>query len=116
MIFLRAFIVAGLGCGIAQIILDNTSFTPGHLTSIFTVLGAILSFLGLYDKLISFAGAGATILISNFGHMLYSSGLEGMIESGLLGMVSRLLCKSSIAIVSAVIFSSFLTLIFKPKS
>ncbi len=116
MIFLNAFLLAGLACGIAQIILDNTKFTPGHITSLFTVIGAILSFLGCYDRLIGWAGAGATVLISNFGHMLYSSGLQGLIENGVLGIFSRLLCKSSAAIVSAVVFSAFLTLFFKPKS
>lgn len=116
MIFLKAFLVAGLGCGIAQLILDNTKFTPGHITSLFTVIGAILSFLGLYDVLISFGGAGATVLISNFGHMLYSSGLQGLVENGILGMMSTLLCKSSVAIVSAVIFSAVFAFLFKPKS
>lgn len=116
MIFLRAFILAGVCCGLAQIILDNTNFTPGHVTSLFTVVGAILSFLGIYDMLINWGGAGATILISNFGHMLYISGLQGLIQSGILGLFSSLLCKASIAIVSAVVISSFLTLIFKPKS
>ncbi len=114
--FIRAFIVTGLFCMIAQIILDNFKFTPGHITSIFTVLGAILSFFGLYDKLIDFAGAGATILISNFGHMLYSSGLLGLKEDGILGLFSNLLCSSSVAIVSAIVFSFILAIIFKPKS
>lgn len=116
MIFLKAFIFAGLVCGIAQIILDNTKFTPGHITSLLTVIGAFLSFVGFYDKFIGFAGAGATILISNFGHMLYSSGLQGLVENGILGMISTLLCKSSVAIVSAVVFSAFLTIFFKPKN
>lgn len=116
MIFLNAFLVAGIGCGIAQIILDNTKFTPGHVTSLFTVIGALLSFLGIYDKLIGFGGAGATVLISNFGHMLYSSGFEGLMENGILGVFTSLLTKSSLAIVSAVVFSAFLSLFFKPKN
>ena len=116
MIFLNAFLLAGLGCGIAQVILDNTKFTPGHITSLFTVIGAILSFLGFYDKLIGWAGAGATVLISNFGHMLYTSGLQGLVENGILGVFANLLTKSSLAIVSAVVFSAFLTLFFKPKN
>ena len=116
MIFLRAFIISGLFCMIAQIILDNSKFTPGHITSIFTVLGAILSFLGIYDKLIDFAGAGATVLISNFGHMLYSSGLLGLKENGFLGLFASLLCSSSVAIVSAIVFAFIFSIIFKSKS
>lgn len=116
MILIRAFIISGLFCMIAQIILDNTKFTPGHITSLFTVLGAFLSFLGIYDKLINFAGAGATVLISNFGHLLYSGGLYGLKANGILGLFSSLLCSSSAAIVSAIVFSSILAIIFKPKS
>lgn len=113
--FLLAFLFAGTVSGLGQLILDNTKFTPGHLTSLFTVLGAVLSFFGIYEKFIAMFGAGATVLISNFGHMLYQSGLQGLNENGLLGLFQTLLCKSSPAIVSAVVFSAFLALIFKPK-
>ena len=116
MILIRAFIISGLFCMIAQIILDNSKLTPGHITSLFTILGALLSFLGVYDKIIDFAGAGATVLISNFGHMLYTSGLLGLKENGILGLFSTLLCSSSVAIVSAIVFSTVLAIIFKPKS
>lgn len=115
MIFLNAFILAGGVCAIGQIILDNTKLTPGHVTSLFTALGALLSFFGIYDKLISWAGAGATVLISNFGHMLYSGGLIGLKENGILGVFTELLSKSSAAIVSAIVFSAILSFIFKPK-
>ena len=116
MIILRAFLISGLFCMFAQIILDNSKLTPGHITSIFTIIGALLSFLGIYDKLVDFAGAGATVLISNFGHMLYSSGLLGLKENGILGLFSTLLCSSSVAIVSAIVFSFVLSIIFNPKS
>lgn len=116
MMFLKAFLTAGIACALGQIILDNTKLTPGHLTSLYTVLGALLSFLGLYDKLIKWAGAGATLIISNFGHLLYSSGLDGLRENGILGLISKMLSKSSVAIVSAVVIAAVLTLIFKPKN
>ncbi len=113
--YLYAFIFAGTACLIAQIIFENTKLTPGHVTSIYTVAGAILSFFGLYDKLITKFGAGASVLISNFGHMLYSSALLGYEEHGILGLFSELLCKSSAAIVGAIVFSFVLALIFDPK-
>ena len=100
---------------IGQIILDNTRLTAGHITSLFTVIGAVLSFLGVYSRLINYVGAGATILIMNFGHMLYISGMEGFLENGLIGIFSSLLCKSSLAIVSATIFSFIFTLLAKPR-
>ena len=116
MIFLKAFLVTGLFCFIAQVIMDNTKLTPGHITSLFVVFGAVLSFLGLYSKLIEFGGAGATVLISNFGHMLYMGAIEGFHEVGVLGLASGLLVKSSLAIVSAVVIAFVLALIFKPKN
>ncbi len=116
MIYVYAFLCSGLLCGIAQIILDNTKLTAGHITSLFTVLGVVLSFLGVYPWLIEHCGAGATIPITNFGHMLYSAGMAGIKEVGCLGIFSELLTKSSLAIVSAVVFSFFIAIIFKPKN
>jgi stage V sporulation protein AE len=116
MIFINAFLLSGTFCMIAQIILDNFKITPGHVTSLFTVIGAILSFLGIYDNLIKWAGSGATILISNFGHMLFSGAITGYENEGLIGLFTGLLSKSSAAITAAVVFSFILTLIFKPKS
>ena len=116
MIFLKAFLVTGLFCFVAQVIMDNTKLTPGHITSLFVVFGAVLSFFGLYSKLIEFGGAGATVLISNFGHMLYMGAIEGFHEVGVLGLASGLLVKSSLAIVSAVVIAFVLALIFKPKN
>ncbi|MEG0794315.1 MAG: SpoVA/SpoVAEb family sporulation membrane protein [Bacilli bacterium] len=114
--FILAFLFAGMVCLIAQIILDNTKLTPGHITSIFTVIGALLSFMGIYEKLIEKFGAGATILISNFGHLLYSSGIKGYIDEGFLGIFTGLLCKSSLAITGAVVFAFIFAIIFKPKN
>lgn len=115
MIYLYAFLFSGFVCMLGQIILDNTKLTPGHITSLFTVLGSFFSFLGIYEKLLNKVGAGASVLISNFGHLLYQSGLEGYYKDGLIGIFSNLLCKSSAAIVGAIIFSFIFALIFKPK-
>lgn len=115
MIYLNAFLFAGAVCLICQVVLDNTKLTPGHITSSVTVVGALLSFLGIYDKIVLYCGAGATTLISNFGHMLYTSGLAGYEEAGFLGLFSELLCSSGIAIVSVVVFSFVFTLVFKAR-
>ncbi len=112
---LKAFLFSGIACFIAQIILDNSKMTPGHVTSLFTCLGAFLGFTGLYEKFITFAGAGATTIISNFGYALYTGAIEGFKEQGFLGLFMGLLSKSSCAITSAVIFAFILTLIFKPR-
>lgn len=111
-----AFLISGTFCMLSQIILDNFKITPGHVTALFTVLGVILSFLGIYDKLIKLAGAGVTALISNFGHMLYLGAIEGFKNEGVLGLFSGMLTKSSLAITSAIIFAFIFTLFFKAKN
>ncbi len=116
MIYLLAFLFTGSVCGVAQLILDNTKLTPGHLTSIFTVIGSILSFLGIYDKLINIFGAGATVLISNFGYTLYSAGYNGYLQNGFLGIFTHLLDKSGVAIVGVIVFSFVFSLIFDSKN
>lgn len=114
--FIYAFLFAGFACAIAQIILDNTKLTPGHITSLYAAFGAFLSFLGIYDNLIRKFGAGATVIISNFGHALYSAAWEGYMEEGLLGIFANMFCKSSAIITSAIVFAFIVSLIFKPKS
>ncbi len=115
MSYLLAFLFAGVVCALGQIILDNTKLTPGHVTSLFTVGGAILSFCGCYDYLISHFGAGATVVIANFGHMLFSSAWQGYLEEGILGIFSGMFVKSSIAITGVIVFSFIFAIIFKPK-
>lgn len=114
--YIYAFIFAGFACSIAQIILDNTKLTPGHITSIYTVFGAFLSFLGFYDRLIDKFEAGATVLISNFGHNLYSAGIEGFHNEGFLGIFTNMLTKSSAALVGAIVFAFLVCIVFKPKN
>ncbi|MBE6154628.1 MAG: SpoVA/SpoVAEb family sporulation membrane protein [Firmicutes bacterium] len=115
MTFIWAFIIAGLFCVVAQIIIDNTKLTPGHITSLFTVLGAILAFFGLYDKLIKLAGGGASTIISNFGYLLYKGAYEGYLEQGVLGLFTGLFTYGGAAVVGAVVFAGLVALIFKPK-
>ena len=116
MIYLYAFLFSGFICLIGQLILDNTKLSAGHITSLFTVIGAFLSFINVYPKLIERCGAGASILIMNFGNMLYQSGMEGFNQNGVMGIFSGLLTKSSLAIVSTIIFSFIFATFFKPRN
>lgn len=70
---IKSFIFTGTVCLIAQIIKDKTKLTSGHITSMFVVIGAILGFFGIYDKLVSFFGAGASVTITSFGNTLYKT-------------------------------------------
>ena len=113
--YLYSFLFAGLCSLIAQIVSDNTKLTPGHITSIFTVIGVILSFFGIYDELIKYCSAGATVIISNFGHLLYQGVIEGYIKYGIVGLFTGLYSKCSAALSSVIIFSFIAAMIFKPK-
>ena len=95
MIYFNAFIFCGIVCLIGQIILDNTKLTPAHLNTGFVVLGVILSCMGIYDILITNFGVGATLPITNFGHVLFSSAFIGFKESGITGLITNLFCLSS---------------------
>ncbi len=115
MIYLYAFLFSGFVCMIGQIVLDNTKLTAGHITTALTILGAFLSFAGVYPWLVEHIGGGATVLIMNFGHLLYQGAISGFKSAGLIGIFSGMLTKSSIAITSAIIFSFILSLFFNPK-
>lgn len=115
MTYIWAFIIAGLFCAVGQIILDNTKLTPGHVTSLFTVIGSILAFFGIYEKLIKLAGGGASTIISNFGYLLYTGALEAYHEMGFIGLFMGLLSKGGCAIVGAVVFATLFSLFFKAK-
>jgi len=116
MIYLYGFIFAGTLCAIGQIILDNTKLTPGHVTALFVVLGALLNSFGIYDKFIDLAGAGALIPITNFGHLLSKGAIEGATLYGHVGLMSGMFTLTSAGIVSAMLFAFVFAMIFKPQN
>jgi stage V sporulation protein AE len=113
--FISAFIVGGLICVIGQLMMDLTSLTPAHVLSILVVAGAVLDGLGLYDPLIAFAGAGATVPISNFGNSLVHGALTAVNEDGLIGVLTGIFQITSAGISAAIIFGLLTAFIFKPK-
>ncbi len=115
MSYLNSFIVCGLICAISQIILDKTKLTPGHITSMLVVLGAILSFLGIYDWLKDFSLVGSSIPITSFGNSLYQAALSGFNESGFIGMFNNLLSTTSAGISGAIFFGFIFAIIFKVR-
>ena len=115
MIYLNAFLFAGLVCAIGQIILDKTKLTPGHITVIFVVLGAFLDVFDLYDKIVLWAGGGALVPITSFGHMLTHGSLQGYNDSGLIGLFVGVLDLTSAGICAAIVFAFYFSLIFKPR-
>lgn len=115
MIYLNAFIVCGIICMIGQIILDNTKLTPGHITSMFVIIGTFLSFLGIYDIIAEYSLVGSSIPITSFGNALYKAALDGFENNGFIGMFMNLLSTTSTGITSAIFFGFIFSLLFKVK-
>lgn len=115
MTYIYAFLFCGLVCLIAQLILDNTKLTPGHVTSIFVVIGAFLDVFGIYDKIVLYAGAGALIPITSFGHLLIHGAMDTANTLGPLGLALGIFNLTSAGISLAVFLAFILSLIFKPR-
>ena len=116
MIYLYSFLFVGSMCLIAQIILDNTKLTPGHVTSLYTVIGAFLAYIGLYSKIVKNCGAGATSIIMNFGASLYDGAYSGLKTTGLLGLFTGMFSKSSAIITATILFGVLMGFLLKPKN
>lgn len=115
MIYLNSFLFAGFVCLLGQIILDNTKLTAGHVTTIFVVLGAFLDIFSFYDKIVLWAGGGALVPITSFGHLLIHGALDKANEFGIIGLAMGMFDLTSSGIISAIVISFFLSFIFKPK-
>ena len=115
MIYINAFIVCGLVCALGQLLLDNTNLTPGHLNAILVVIGAFLSFLGLYEVMLDWAGAGASVPITNFGHLLFKGAYEGFLSDGFTGLLKGILSTSSGGLSVAIIMAFLVAIFSKPK-
>lgn len=100
---------------IGQIILDNTKLTPGHITSMFVVIGALLSFLGIYEIIRNYSLVGSSIPITSFGNALYQASLEGFKENGFIGMFNNILSTTSTGISSAIFFGFIFSIFFKAR-
>ena len=116
MIFLKAFIVGGLICVIGQLLIDNTKLTPGRILVGFVVAGVILSAIGLYAPLKEFAGAGATVPLTGFGHTLVEGTKKAIDEQGLIGALTGPLTACAAGVMGALLSGLIVALVAKPKS
>lgn len=112
--YVKAFVVGGGICIIGQLLMDLTShrITPSHILVSFVTGGAILSALGLYQPLIDFAGAGATVPLPGFGHILAQGAIEGATKKGLLGAFGGGIEAAAVGIAAAVIFGYLVAVVF----
>jgi len=115
MMYLKAFIVGGLLCVIAQILIDKTKLTPARILVTYVVLGAILTAIGVYEPLVKFAGAGATVPLTGFGYSLATGVKKAVLENGLFGAVSGGLTATAGGIAVAVIMGVVCAVVFKAK-
>ncbi len=113
--YINAFLFTGVICLISEILLNETKLTPGHITSLFVVIGASLDIFDIYDNLIMWAGGGAIVPITSFGHLLSHGAMLQASETGVIGLSTGILNLASSGIMSAIVFSFYFTLIFKPK-
>jgi len=115
MMFLKAFIVGGLICVIGQLLIDLTKLTPAKILVLFVCLGVLLGGIGAYDKLIDFAGAGATIPLTGFGSALAKGVREAIRRDGFLGVVTGGFQACAAGVTVAVLSGLVTALIARPK-
>lgn len=111
---LKAFLVGGTFCLIGQLLIDYTKLTPARILVSFVVAGVILSAVGLYKPLVEFAGAGATVPLTGFGHSLAEGVRKAVNENGFIGIFTGGLTATSAGIAAAIVFGYLMALIFKP--
>lgn len=115
MLLLRCFVVGGLICVVGQILIDKTKLTPARILVIFVTAGAILGGLGIYQHLVNFAGAGATVPLTGFGYNLAKGAIEGVQQYGMIGAFTGGVKAASGGIAAAVFFGYIASLMAKPK-
>lgn len=113
--YLKAFLVGGIFCAIGQVLIDRTKLTPARILVGFVVGGVILSALGLYEPLVEFAGAGATVPLSGFGNTLAKGVRAAVADSGFLGAFTGGVSSAAGGISASVVFGVIIALLFKPK-
>lgn len=114
--YLKAFLIGGLFCLIGQILIDKTKLTPARILTSYVVVGVLLSAVGIYEPLTKWAGAGATVPLTGFGHTLAKGVREAVDSDGALGILTGGLKAAAGGISAAVFFGFLAALFFKPKN
>lgn len=115
MMLLKAFVVGGILCIIAQILIDKTKLTPARILVLYVTLGTILGGLGVYKYLVDFAGCGATVPLTGFGYNLAKGVIEEVTKNGFLGAFIGGIKASAGGITAAIFFGYIASLVAKPK-
>ncbi|MBE7025618.1 MAG: stage V sporulation protein AE [Ruminococcaceae bacterium] len=113
--YIHAFWVGGLICAVGQILIDKTKLTPARILVTFVCVGVLLTLIGVYEPLVKFAGAGATVPITGFGYSLCNGVIKAIGERGVQGILTGGLTAVAGGISAAVLFAFLAAVIFKPK-
>ncbi len=110
---LKAFLVGGFICTVGQILIDYTKLTPARILVAYVVSGVLLTAIGIYEPIVKFAGAGATVPLTGFGYSLGTGVVEAINQYGIIGVMSGGLTATSAGITAAIFFGFLMSLIFK---
>ena len=114
--YLNAFLCGGILCAIGQILIDKTQLTPASILTGYVVTGVFLSAVGLYEPLVNWGGAGATVPLTGFGHALAKGVEKAVAVDGWLGVFTGGLTATAGGIAAAVLFAAVMAAVFKPDS
>ncbi|MBE6789048.1 MAG: stage V sporulation protein AE [Ruminococcaceae bacterium] len=112
---LKAFLVGGIFCAIGQILIDKTNLTPARILVAYVVAGVILGGIGIYEPIVEFAGAGASVPLTGFGYTLSKGVKEAVDTSSLWGALTGGLKATAAGITAAILFGLIMGIIFKSK-
>ena len=113
--YLNAFWVGGIICVIGQILIDKTKLTPARILVAFVVLGVVLGAVGLYEPIVDFAGAGATVPLSGFGYTMAEGVRKAVAANGLIGALTGGITAAAAGVTPAIVFGYLGSLIAKPR-
>ncbi len=115
LMYLKVFLVGGLLCAVGQVLIDYTKLTPARILVSYVVAGVALGAVGIYEQLVEFAGAGATVPLTGFGYLLAKGVKEAVAANGFLGILTGGLTAASAGIAAAILFGLIMALLFKPQ-
>ena len=113
--YLWCFVVGGLICVIGQLLIDFTKLTPAKILVAYVVSGVVLTAVGVYEPLVKFAGAGATVPLTGFGYAIANGVKQEITNNGALGILTGAISATSAGITAAMVFGIIAALFFKPR-
>ena len=113
--YLKAFVVGGIICVLTQILMEKTRLMPGRIMVILVTTGTVLGAIGLYEPLVQFAGAGASVPLTGFGNLLWKGMKMAVDNSGFLGLFKGGFTACAVGVSAALVFGYIASWIFEPK-